>query len=190
MKKYLVLLLLFITSFSYAQVSQTKSGFLAKEFSKEIALFNTKSYLFQNILGAGNEVTQFEVFPLAAAKSGYLTTLFYNFDSNQKEGMVLGFYGNYWNDAGVSYQGFAFKNFEKEKTLEFLNKINDAINANWKYLKKDNDNNNIFFKYDDIQVLIWGSYESFTIRLFWNGFDSTWESTAFDKSRKRFEKKI
>lgn len=48
-----------------------------------------------------------------------------------------------------------------------------------------------FFKYDDMDVLISGSSSAFcNIRLFWNGFDSTWEKTAFDRSKRRFEKKI
>lgn len=61
---------------------------------------------------------------------------------------------------------------------------------NSKYLKNDNDNNNIYFKFNDIDVLIWSSTQDYTIRLFWNGFDSSWEKTAFDRSKRRFEKKI
>jgi len=36
-------------------------------------------------------------------------------------------------------------------------------------LKDDNDNNNIYFKDDDIDVLICSSSQDYTIRLFWNG---------------------
>jgi hypothetical protein len=192
MKIKLTIAILFLAnSFANCQVTGNRQNFwLAKEFSKEVALFNTKNYLFKNVLGSSSEVVQFEVLPLAAAKSGELTTLLYKCDNKQKEGMVLGFYGDYWNDAGVVYQGFGFKNFEKTKTLEFLQKIQEAIDNNSKFLKKDGDNNNVFFKYDDIEVLIWASNENYTIRLFWNGFDSTWEKTAFDRSKKRFEKKI
>ncbi|MBI1223854.1 MAG: hypothetical protein GC192_01340 [Bacteroidetes bacterium] len=162
----------------------------AKEFSKEEALYQSKNFLFEKILGASTEVVQFEVIPLAASSSGELTTLLYKCESKQKEGLILGFYGNYWNDAGVIYQGFAFKNFEKNQAVEFLNKIQVAIKQNSKFLNDEKDNNNIYFRYDDVDVLIWSAVSDYSIRLFWNGFDSTWERVAFDRSKKRFEKKI
>lgn len=101
----------------------------------------------------------------------------------------MGFFGNYWNDAGVLYQGYAFKNFEKDKAIEFLNKIQQAIDDNNKFLKSDPDNNNIYFQYDDLDVLIWSSAVTYTIRVFWKEFDSTWEKTAFERSKRRYEKK-
>lgn len=185
MKLKLSLLLIIITnSFLFSQ------NYYAKEYNKDVALYNSKNFLFKTVLGSSTEVAKFEIIPLAAASSGDLTTLLYKSESKQKEGLILGFYGNYWNEAGVIYQGFAFKNFEKNEAIEFLNKIQDAIDENSKYLKNDNDNNNIYFKYDDIDVLIWSSSQDYTIRLFWNGFDSSWEKTAFDRSKRRFEKKI
>ncbi|MBW7891705.1 MAG: hypothetical protein H3C48_11930, partial [Chitinophagaceae bacterium] len=132
---------------------------------------------------------QFEISSLAAASSGELTTLLYKCDSKKKEGLILGFFGNYWNDAGVLYQGYAFKNFEKDKAIEFLNKIQQAIDDNNKFLKSDPDNNNIYFQYDDLDVLIWSSAVTYTIRVFWKEFDSTWEKTAFERSKRRYEKK-
>ncbi|MEZ0129439.1 hypothetical protein AB9T88_06550 [Flavobacterium sp. LBUM151] len=164
--------------------------FTAKEFSKDIALYNSKKFLFKDVIGSSEEIIQFEVIPLAAASSGELTTLLYKCESKQLDGLVLGFYGNYWNEAGVLYQGFAFKNLEKKKAIDFLNKIENAIESNSKFLKDNNDNNNISFKYEDIDVLIWTTLGSYTIRVFWNGFDSTWEKTAYERSKRRFERKI
>jgi hypothetical protein len=185
----IITLLSFINSF--AQIKTNNNNiWVAKEFSKDIALFNAKEFLFKNILGSTTEVVQFEITPLAAASSGELTTLLYKCESKQKEGLVLGFFGNYWNDAGVLYQGYAFKNFEKNEAIEFLNKILTAIEDNKKFLTQEVENNNIFFKYNDIDILICSSSPGYTIRLFWNGFDSSWEKTAFDRSKRRFEKKI
>lgn len=185
--------LLFIISFTnvlFSQVKITSNVWVAKEYSKDTALFNSKNFLFKNILGSTEEIVQFEIIPLAAASSGELTTLLYKCEKKQKEGLVLGFYGNYWNDAGVLYQGFAFKNFEKKEAIEFLSKIQTAIEDNKKFMNQETENNNIYFKYDDIDVLICSSSQTYTIRLFWNGFDSSWEKTAFDRSKRRFEKKI
>lgn len=186
--KHLILIILCVFGYlgSHAQVA---GYWYAKEFSKDISLYKAKAYLFRDVLGSMQEVTQFEVIPLAAASSGELTTLLYKCESEEKEGLVLGFYGDYWNETGIVYQGFAFKNFDKDAAAEFLDKIQQAIDENSKFLRKSTDNNNIVFKYDDIDVLIWASTTSYTIRLFWNGFDSSWERTAFERSKRRFEKK-
>ena len=192
MKLKLSLLIFILTNTLLFSQVQTNSNnmFYAKEFSKEVALYNSKNFLFKTVLGSTEQIEKFEIIPLAAASSGELTTLLYKSEAKQKEGLILGFYGNYWNNAGVVYQGFAFKNFEKNEAIKFLTKIQDAINENMKYLQDEPDNNNIYFKYDDIDVLIWTSYQDYKIRLFWNGFDSSWEKLAFDRSKRRFEKKI
>jgi hypothetical protein len=184
-------LIVFTNTVMYSQVTMNENNFLfSQSFSKEIALYNAKSFLFNNVLGSTTGIVKFEVIPLAAAASGELTTLIYNCESKQREGMILGFYGDYWNKAGVVYKGFAFKNFDKIQAKEFLDKIQNAIDANSEYLQDDKDNNNIYFKYDDINVLISAPVGSYTIRLFWNNFDSSWENTAFEKSKRRFEKRI
>ena len=189
--KFLTLTFLLSITYSFSQVKVNSNNiWTAKEFSKEISLFKSKEFLFKNVLGSTNQVTPFEVIPLAAASSGELTTLLYKCDAKQKEGLILGFYGDYWNEAGVLYQGYSFKNLEKEKAMEFLNKIVTSIEENKKFLNDNGDNNNIFFKYEDMDVLIWTNAGTYSIRIFWQGFDSTWEKTAIERSKRRFEKKI
>ena len=171
--------------------SQTSNSvWLAKEFSKEVALFRSKSFLYREVLGVETSINSFEIIPLAAATSGELTTLLYKSSTKNKEGIILGFFGDYWTDSGTGYQGYAFKNLDKTEAFEFLQKISDAIESHIKYMREDNDNNNIYFSYKDIDVLICSSSQSYTIRLFWSGFDSSWEKTAFERSKRRFEKKI
>ncbi|WP_293893580.1 hypothetical protein [Flavobacterium sp.] len=189
--KFLTLTFLLSITYSFSQVKVNSNNiWTAKEFSKEISLFKSKEFLFKNVLGTTEQIVPFEVIPLAAASSGELTTLLYKCEAKQKEGLILGFYGDYWNEAGVLYQGYSFKNLEKEKAIEFLNKIVTSIEENKKFLNENGDNNNIYFKYDDMDVLIWTNMGSYTIRIFWQGFDSTWEETAFARSKRRFEKKI
>jgi hypothetical protein len=163
-------------------------NYQAKEYSKEETLYKAKKFVFSEIIGSSNEVVEFEAIPLAAANSGELTTLLFKCEAQQKEGLVLGFYGSYWNPAGVIYQGYNFKYFEKEKAMDFLNKIQESIENHLKFLKKDSDNNNIYLRYDDMDVLIWND-GAFKIRLFWGNYDATWEQTAFERSKRRFEKK-
>lgn len=189
--KITILSILSSLTFCYSQVKVNSNNvWTAKEFSKEISLFKSKEFLFKNVLGSTEQIVPFEVIPLAAASSGELTTLLYKCEAKQKEGLILGFYGDYWNEAGVLYQGYSFKNLEKDKAIEFLNKIVTSIEENKKFLNENGDNNNIYFKYDDMDVLIWTNMGSYSIRIFWQGFDSTWEKTAFERSKRRFEKKI
>lgn len=174
----------------FSQIKANGNIWAAKEYSKEISLFNSKSFLFKDVLGVSENILEFEVIPLAATSSGELTTLLYKCDSKQKEGLILGFYGNYWNEAGVLYQGYAYKNLNKDKAIEFLDLIYSSIENHAKFLKESNDNNNIVFKYDDMDILIHTTSDGYNIRIFWNGFDASWEKTAFIRSKKRFEKKI
>lgn len=188
--KLKLLLILLISSLTFAQVSESNAGIYAKEFSKDIALFKAKAFLFQKILGTGFNTTSFEAYPLAASSSGELTSLAYRCEEKNKEGLILGFYGDYWNDSGVVYQGYAFKHFTKEEATEFLSLIETNIEEHKKYLIKDTDNNNIYFSYKNIDVLLWSGIGSSKIRLFWNGFDASWESESFNKTKRRFERKM
>jgi hypothetical protein len=193
MNKLYCLLILLLTSSASAQVAMPNQGSFywnEKEFSKDISLFRAKYFLFNNVLGKSEKINTFEVIPLAASSSGELTTLLYRSEDFNKEGIVLGFYGNYWNESGVRFQGYAYKDLDKDDALEFLDKISSAINEHSKFLSKNTDNNNIYFTYQDIDVLISYSGGTRIIRLFWNGFDSTWDGTAFDRSKRRFEKRI
>lgn len=190
-KIFLIAILLSAINILSAQIKQTDYNlFQAKEFSKDISLFKAKTYLFKNVLETSDTILQFEAIPLAASGSGELTTLLYRCESIGKEGLILGFYGNYWNDAGVQYQGYGFKNLPKEKAMKFLNKIEKAIEDNKKFMREDNDNNNIVFDFDDLNILIWTTSGSYKIRVYWNGFDSTWEETSYERSKRRFERKI
>lgn len=189
-----LLLFLILSSYmSFAQVSKYRANgniWAAKEFSKDIALFRAKSFLFREVLGSSETVSSFEIIPLAAASSGELTTLLYKSRSRNKEGMILGFFGETILESGMQIQGYLFRNLSKEDATIFLNKISSSISDNLKYLKEDSDNNNIYFTFQDIDVLIYTSSEGYSIRLFWQGFDSSWEKTAFERSKRRFEKKI
>ncbi|SRX55693.1 hypothetical protein [Aequorivita sp. CIP111184] len=188
----IIVFLFFIsTANSLAQIAQNDYNiFQAKEFSKDISLFKSKTFLLHNVLAIKETVLTFESIPLAAASSGELTTLLYRCEQLNKEGLILGFYGDYWNDSGVTFQGYGFKNLPKEKAIEFFNKIEKSIEENKKFLKDSNDYNNIAFSFDDMKILIWTISGSYKIRVYWNGFDSTWEQISYERSKKRFEKKI
>jgi len=191
LKSTIIILTLLMSIKAISQIKQTDYNlFQAKEFSKDISLFKAKTFLIHNVLKTSESSSQFEAIPLAAASSGEMTTLLYKCESQNKEGLILGFYGEYWNDAGVVFQGYGFKNLSKDQAFEFLNKIESEIDKNNKFLKSNNDSNNIVFEYDDLKVVIWTTSGSYLMRIYWNGFDSTWEKTSYERSKRRFERKI
>jgi hypothetical protein len=161
----------------------------AKEFSKEIALYKAKAFVFGTVLGSSSDIVQFEIDPLAAASSGELTSLVYKCQSKAKEGMVLGFYGDYWNAAGIVYKGFRFIDLPKEKALPLLDKIKKAIDEYSKYLNQSSDNNNIYFEAEGMTFLIY-STGSIKIRVFWGEFDSEWDMVAFRRTKRRLLNKL
>tara|TARA_R110000822_G_scaffold220604_2_gene354526 strand:- start:3233 stop:3835 length:603 start_codon:yes stop_codon:yes gene_type:complete len=181
---------LLISSISFSQISESTGLYFAKEFSKDRALYNAKSYVMKELIGVENALIKFDIDPLAAASSGELTSLVYSCEEKNLSGLVLGFYGNYWNEAGVVYQGYAFKNLPQDKALEILSKLDSYIDNESNYLAADSDNN-MFFKHDDMTFLIYREASgSVKIRVFWNEFDSEWESSALGRTKRRFERKI
>lgn len=100
--KFSIALIIIINNLIYSQYVESKI------YSKEITLYKSKKYIFSEILKNKNEPTQFEIIPLAAASSGELTTLLYRSENEKKEGLVIAFYGDYWNDTGVLFQGYGF----------------------------------------------------------------------------------
>ena len=190
MKKTLLILSLLLSTLSFSQVSVNKGIYFAKEFSKDVSLYKAKNFVMSEILGIEEKLTKFEIDPLAAALSGELTTLVYKCEEKEISGLVLGFYGDRWNESGVSYQAYAFKNLPIKKALQILSQLEKSIENESKFLSQDYDNNNIFFKYEDITFLIYRTNGGPKIRVFWNGFDSEWESTAFGRTKRRFEKSL
>jgi hypothetical protein len=189
MKFYLSMATLLISTVSFGQVSVNSGLYFAKEYSKDVALYKAKEYVMNEVIGVQSTLIKFQIDPLAAASSGELTSLIYKCEEKNLNGLVLGFYGNRWNDAGVIYQAYAFKNIPEVKALEILSRLEKYISDETKFLTSDADNNNMYFQYDDMVFLFYYS-GTVKMRVFWNGFDSEWESTAFDKTLRRFTKKL
>ena len=86
MKKILFIIAVLFFSYSIAQVKTPNLNYVwsAKEFSKDVALFRAKSFLYRNILLVNDNVSKFELIPLAAASSGELTTLIYKAEDKNK----------------------------------------------------------------------------------------------------------
>jgi hypothetical protein len=186
-----IIILLFFLSINNAQAQiSAGAGLLAKEYSKDVSLFRAKAFVMKHILGETNDVIKFDVDPLVASNSGELTTLVYKCDTKSKVGLLLGFNGTRWNEAGVVYQEYSFKNLPINEANEFCEKIEIALKVNSSYLEKDHDNNNIYFNYNDLSILMYSGSFGIRLRVFWNGYDAEWDYSSFTKTVKRLKKEI
>ena len=79
--------------------------------------------------------------------------------------------GDYWNEEGVSFQAYAFRNLPEDKAYELLTKLDNLMKEHSIYLASDYDRNNIFFNYEDMTFLIYANLTK-RIRVFWRNFDS------------------
>lgn len=190
MKKLNILLITaFLLSSSIANAQYNTTTDLFGDFSKDLSVYKGKKFLIDELLKADQSVKNLEIIALSAAQSGELTTLIYKSENEEQEGLLLGFYGNYWNEAGVVHKGYGFKYLDTKNALDFLYSTKTNLENNKKYLK--NENNNIYFKFDDITILATGnSIGGFVLRVFWQNFDSEWESGSFNRTLKRFEKRL
>lgn len=185
----LSLILCFIYKNGHSQLSSNVDLF--GTYSKEISVQKGKKYLLEQVLKPDERTKKLEVYGLSAASSGDLTTLIYNAtEDDDNQGLLLVFYGNYWNEAGVQFQGYDFLNFDTEKAIDFLSTIRANTELNKDYLRKGSDSN-IYFKYDDLTILATGnSVTFFDLRILWKDFDLKWEAGSFNRTVKRFEKRL
>jgi len=167
----------------------TSFGFtLSKASGDDISLVKSKTYFIKEILNSPKEVIQFEFDRIASSTSGDLTSFIYKCPGKNKEGLILAFYGDYWNDAGDIYKGYIFKDLPKEKAIEFLSKVAKTVEEQRDFLSKTS-NSNVHIEYDDMTIVISKNMET-KIQILWSGFDPDWESWAFTRTKKIFEKEL
>jgi hypothetical protein len=189
MKNNLSLLLLLLVFQGYSQTPTNL--FHTKAFSKANAQINGKTFLINNVFGgAKNSIEKFEIEAISSSSSSDITTLYYANNTKQIKGMLICFFSDYVVDNGLGYYGYSYKNLDINKSENLLKLIKEAIDSNKKYLKDDDQVNNIYFKFDDIDVLIYHyGANGFIIRFFWGKYDSTWDENSFSETLRYFDKK-
>jgi len=144
----------------------------------------------EEVLGVTTDAVKFEIDALASANSGELTTLVYKCGSINKSGLILGFYGNKITAGGMPFQTFGFKVLPIDKANSLIDKIESVTKENSKYIDADLDNNNIYFHFDDMTVLIYNTSMTTRLRIYWEGFDSELDWPTFQKTKRRLAKKL
>ncbi len=164
--------------------------FLSKDYNKEFSLYKAKVYALKNLIDSTNELLKFKITPISGANSGELTTLIFESLPEKKIELLLAFYGNYWNESGVTYTGYAFKNIKKSQAIQILERVYQIANQNKKFLDDELDEGNICYRTDGITFLIYNVWGATKIRVFWNGFDSEWDSKSLEKTLTNLKSKI
>jgi hypothetical protein len=196
MKKYCLLLFINLCCLNYfSQVSQTRGGILAQEYSKELTEYKVKSFIVNDVFQLKEyDVIALEVNSITASKSGELTSVVYKSKYQDKKGLILGFYGSYVNEFNLSYIGYSFKNMDFEKAKEFFDGIDVVLKDNDIFFNPASEaiispDLNIVFKFDDITLIFYkGSLNVNLIRVIWKDYDSEWSLTNLKTTQKRFNK--
>ena len=188
MKRLLILLFFILTTYSIG-FSQDFLGKVLKEEDKDASEYHAKEFIIKEVLGGANDkVKAFYIDALAATKSGELTTIYY--DNGTQRGLVLSFWEYVENDYGIRYYEYMHKNLDEEDAIIFFNKVDEILNVYDNYLNQKKGNN-VYFQLNDIMFVISlkASGGGNNIRVFWKNFSANWQTTAFQKSKRRFLKK-
>ena len=188
MKIKIIIVALILSQPLIAQITTSFGFTLSKASGEDISLDKTKTYFIKEILNSPKEVIQFEFDRIASSTSGDLTSFIYKCTGKNKEGLILAFYGDYWNDAGDIYKGYLFKDLPKDKAIEFLSKVAETVEDQRDFLLKTS-NSNVSIEFDDMTIVISKNMET-KIQILWNGFDPDWENWAFTRTKRRIEDEL
>jgi len=159
-----------------------------KEVAKEISQFRSKEYIVKYIIGPANDKEiKFETESLASDNSAGLISVAFNCDEVKEKGLLLAFFGQNRNEYGVVQTAYGFRYIPLEKAKKILNRIDDVKEKNKKYMASENDVNNVYIEFEDIQFIIYRDGGA-KVRTLWNGFEVVWERVAFDRTKRRLER--
>lgn len=187
--RFLFIVVLFLSINVQAQIGKghSKSYFLSSTYNKENTLYKAKAFLVDTFYHNVTKPTKLIIDPLVSATSGELTTITFTTEGDEHQGVLFSFYGNYWNNSGVVYQGYGFKLLNKEKAFQLFEMIESTKEKYGEYFMRDMDNNNVVFNFEDMQIIMY-SNGPISMRVLWGGFDSLWTFGEAERTFKRFKK--
>ena len=172
----------------YAALSFVAAEADKKELAKEISQFRSKEYIVDYLIGpAGTKEVKFETESLASDDSAGLISVAFNCNEVNKKGLLLAFFGNNKNEDGQVAQAYGFRFIPLEKAQSLLKRIDDIKDRHKKYMQSENDVNNLYIEFEDIKFILYRDGGD-KVRVFWNGFEVTWERVAFDRTKRRLDR--
>ncbi|CAM1361323.1 conserved protein of unknown function [Tenacibaculum soleae] len=203
MKKLTLLLLIILSPLNKIQSQNTADiliptglaalSFVAanadkKALAKEISQFRSKEYIIDYIIGPSNsKEIRFETESLASDDSAGLISVAFNCNEINEKGLLLAFFGNNRDANGSIGRAYGFKYIPLAKAQNLLKRITEVKERHKKYMKNENDVNNVYIEHDDIKFILYRDGGD-KVRVFWNGFEVIWERTAFDRTKRRLDR--
>ncbi|RBW57584.1 hypothetical protein DS884_11055 [Tenacibaculum sp. E3R01] len=159
-----------------------------KAIAKEISQFRSKEYIIDCIIGPSNsKEIRFETESLASDDSAGLISVAFNCNVVEKKGLLLAFFGNNRDTNGTISKAYDFRYIPLLETQKLLKRIDDVKGKHKKYMKSENDVNNVYIEHENIKFILYRDGGD-KIRVLWNGFEVIWERTAFDRTKRRLDK--
>ena len=169
-----------LTLFSHIAQSQLLDLVVAHEFNKERSLYLSKKYVIEEVFGKSMETILFDIDPLASTSSLEVASLAYSCQMKGKQGILFTFWGNFWNEQGISYTGYGFKNIDRDSAIILLDRIRKEIDYITQYNSALPENDaNTYFTFSDLTFLLKPEKFGASIRIFWKKF--TIDSIKFTK---------
>lgn len=203
MKKLTIFLLIILTSFNkgYSQnaaeiliptglaaLSFVAANANKKAMAKEISQFRSKEYIMDYIIGpAKSKEIRFETESLASDDSAGLISVAFNCDEVNEKGLLLAFFGSNRDSSGNMGNAYGFRYIPLTEAQDLLKRIAATKETHRKYMKDENDVNNVYIAHEDIKFILYRDGGD-KVRVFWNGFEVIWERTAFDRTKRRLDK--
>lgn len=159
-----------------------------KELAKEISQFRSKEFIVDYIIGpAGSNEIKFETESLASDDSAGLISVAFNCNEINEKGLLLAFFGNNKNEEGSVATAYGFRYIPLAKAQDLLKRIDAVKERHKKYMQSENDVNNLYIEFEDIKFILYRDGGD-KVRVFWNGFEVTWERVAFDRTKRRLDR--
>ena len=141
MKKILLLLVLLIGQFTFAQKGTSS-------FNDKLMFQRGKSFLLNNILKDSDLNEKKFKLDFLEGDGNEISTFYYETIDNpvKKEGIILGFYNEFWEFIpSDSYLGYAFAEISLDDLKVIIDKIN-LINDDYKKFLNDDNNQKLRLK--------------------------------------------
>lgn len=154
-----------------------------QEFSEELTYYEGTAFIATHVLDTTSIPTSFNIPYVTTSKSNELALMVYNCASQNKSGFLLVFYGSYWNENGVLFTGYGFRNLEKEQAIIFAYKMDSIITTYTDFLLEKRGSRSIYFNFLDMTFIFSArlddkSKDVIKTRVIWNGFDSEWTQSS------------
>ena len=146
-------------------------------------------FLLENVFDGGRNGIRYTVDAMRAVSSNGLTALAYYCESENKSGVLLGFYGYYKTSSGVPYMAYRFKNLPEVQALEMLTELLGVAESNKKYVNSG-IGRNAGYTYDDLYFVVAPAGFGLGIDVSWDGFYSSWKYSELKLIRKKYDEML